>query len=143
MSIICHEVNASIESGSTHINTLVSKNISIRFCDIVSILINIENATMTDIRWRTVNDPSVIHSTPIPLESITQVRFDVTHGFVDGIEFHNSSSTGKNCIKGAVSCDQSDVPLIFSPTRVADALFIRMILLHYGSWITIQVESTE
>ena len=29
-------------------------------------------------------------------------------GFVDGIEFHNSSSTGKNCIKGAVSCDQSD-----------------------------------
>ena len=73
MSIICHEVNASIESGSTHINTLVSKKISIRFCDIVSILINIENATMTDIRWRTVNDPSVMsfiaplyHLNPLP-----------------------------------------------------------------------------
>lgn len=30
---------------------------------------------------------------------ITEVRFDVSHGFVHGIEFHNSTSRERNSIK--------------------------------------------
>ena len=45
---------------------------------------------------------------PIPLPRIiTEVRSDVSDGFVDWIEFRYSTSTGRNPINGADSCGHS------------------------------------
>ena len=43
----------------------------------------------------------VSHGTIIPLQSVTEVRSDVSNGIVDEIEFHNSTSVGRNAIKGS------------------------------------------
>lgn len=41
---------------------------------------------------------SISYGASIPLVCmITEVRFDVSHGFVHGIEFHNSTSRERNC----------------------------------------------
>ena len=96
------EGNAFIKSGSTlsqRINTLFWKMIGIQYCDRIGVRINLEDATIGG-TWNIVHHAAISHGTFIPLPSFTEVRSDVSDGFVDWIEFDRSMSIERNAIEG-------------------------------------------
>ena len=75
----------------------------------------------------------VSHGTIIPLQSVTEVRSDVSNGIVDEIEFHNSTSVGRNAIKEAVNTGPSSNPFIISFQLLANESCYRIIHYYCGS----------
>ena len=84
---IHHRFNFLVNLNPDALRDTIWKKIGIQFCDIIGICINLEDATIV-ISWRTVNNTVSCHGTANPLRpSITKVRSDASHGFVDWIEF--------------------------------------------------------